>query len=146
MQNFSKQLSDEERMQLLHQEFLRQYPTQKMQEQFLTGQFDPMQHQALKLADLYATEEHVLMQNNVPDPTKFATPLQKNEPNMSENDFNIDEKLNEEERLRDVYFEQQLRILFKNMMERLPNSTMEKISKKSKQFCEQINKVQLEHI
>lgn len=100
-----------------------------------------MQQQALKLAEIYNNEDQVLIQNNVPDTTKFATPLQKNEPNMSENDFNIDEKLNEEERLRDVYFEQQLRILFKNMMERLPNSTMEKISKKSKQFCEQINKV-----
>lgn len=32
------------------------------------------------------------------------------------------------------------------MMERLPNSIMEKISKRSKQFCEEINKAQLDHV
>jgi hypothetical protein len=32
--------------------------------------------------------------------------LPKTEENISDHEFNLDEKLNEEERLRDMYFEQ----------------------------------------
>ena len=52
----------------------------------------------------------------------------------------------EAERLRDEFFEQQLRIFYKSMIERLNASSLDKIAKKSKQFCEQINKVQNELI
>ena len=52
----------------------------------------------------------------------------------------------EAERLRDEFFEQQLRIFYKSMIERLNTSSLDKIAKKSKQFCEQINKVQNELI
>jgi len=62
--------------------------------------------------------------------------MPKSEENMSEQDFNNDEKLNEDERLRDLIFEQQLRVFYKNMMERLPYQAMDKLSKKSKQFSE----------
>lgn len=77
---------------------------------------------------------------------QFANVLPKTEENISDHEFNLDEKLNEEERLRDMYFEQQLRVFYKNMMERVPGSAIDKLSKKSKAFCEQINKAQTEFI
>lgn len=42
----------------------------------------------------------------------------------------------ENERRSDEYFEQQLRIFYKNMCERLPNATIDKISRRAKQLCE----------
>jgi len=51
------------------------------------------------------------------------------------------DELKEQERQRDQYFEQQLRLFYKSMIERLSPATIDKISKKAKQFCEQLNKV-----
>ena len=51
------------------------------------------------------------------------------------------EELKEQHRQRDQYFEQQLRLFYKSMIERLAPGTVDKISKKAKHFCEQLNKV-----
>lgn len=59
---------------------------------------------------------------------------------------NDTEQQKAKEKQRDQYFEQQLRIFYKNLVERLNNSALEKISKKSRSFCEQLNKVQNDFI
>jgi hypothetical protein len=59
---------------------------------------------------------------------------------------NDTEQQKAKEKQRDQYFEQQLRIFYKNMLERLNNNALEKISKKSRAFCEQLNKVQNDFI
>ena len=59
---------------------------------------------------------------------------------------NDTEQQKAKEKQRDQYFEQQLRIFYKNMLERLNNNALEKISKKSRSFCEQLNKVQNDFI
>lgn len=50
------------------------------------------------------------------------------------------------ERRQDIEFEKQLRVFFKNMIERLNNQAADKIHRKSKAFCEQIDKIQNDYI
>jgi hypothetical protein len=49
------------------------------------------------------------------------------------------------EKQKDEVFEQKLWVFYKNMMERLTPTEIEKISKKSNTFCEQMDKIQAEY-
>jgi len=56
---------------------------------------------------------------------------------IHQGDFSMHtERMKEIERKRDIEFEKHLRIFYKNMIERLNNQAVDKLSKKSKAFCE----------
>ena len=56
---------------------------------------------------------------------------------IQQEDFSMHtERMKEIERKRDIEFEKHLRIFYKNMIERLNNQAVDKLSKKSKAFCE----------
>ena len=56
---------------------------------------------------------------------------------IHQEDFSMHtERMKEIERKRDIEFEKHLRIFYKSMIERLNNQAVDKLSKKSKAFCE----------
>lgn len=72
---------------------------------------------------------------------KKGDPLKMVEPAEDSNDI---EQQKANAKRRDQYFEQLLRIFYKNMIDRLGptnKAAIERISKKSSAFCEQLNKI-----
>ena len=110
----------ENELMLLQKELAKQNPekSHKDIEGFIQNMyFDPLQEQAYKLAELINQENNINQdQPAISQPhlefdqhqqdNQFPELLPKTEENISEHDFNLDEKLHEEQRLRDMYFEQ----------------------------------------
>ena len=67
------------------------------------------------------------------------------EPSMGQYSIQSDQR-KDIERRQDIEFEKQLRVFFKNMIERLNYQAVDKIHKKSKAFVEQIDKIQNDYI